>query len=62
MDAFKKCVCQYLTAVSFFFSLSFLFSFPECKYLVSIHALNNAMITGMINKRGEHSVKNICYN
>lgn len=31
--------------------------YSECKYLVSMHALNNTVIAAVINKRGEHSVK-----
>jgi len=31
--------------------------YPKCKYLVSVHTLNNALISALINKRGKHSVK-----
>lgn len=31
--------------------------YSECKYLVTIHTLNNTVIAAVINKRDEHSVK-----
>lgn len=34
--------------------------YSECKYLVTIHTLNNTVIAAVINKRDEHSVKTYC--